>query len=105
MPSSYALGEHFESFIRRQIASGRYASASEVVRDALRLLEEAAQERALALKAMRAEVSKGLESGVGRPATEVLDRLERKYAAMVRPKNATVRARATRTKTTKRTRA
>ncbi|MGH8613070.1 MAG: type II toxin-antitoxin system ParD family antitoxin [Gammaproteobacteria bacterium] len=40
MPSSYAVGEHFEQFIKQQVEGGRYASASEVVRDALRLLEE-----------------------------------------------------------------
>ncbi len=28
MPSSYALGEHFEQFIKKQIESGRYNSAS-----------------------------------------------------------------------------
>ena len=40
MPSSYALGEHFETFVRKQVETGRYASASEVVRDALRLLKD-----------------------------------------------------------------
>jgi antitoxin ParD1/3/4 len=39
MPSSYAIGDHFEQFIRRQIETGCYASASEVVRTALCLLE------------------------------------------------------------------
>ena len=39
MPSSYAIGDHFEQFIRKQVAGGRYASASEVVREALRVLE------------------------------------------------------------------
>lgn len=34
MLSSYAIGEHFEQFIRQQIESGRNASASEVVRNA-----------------------------------------------------------------------
>lgn len=29
MPSSYAIGDHFEQFTREQIDSGRYASASE----------------------------------------------------------------------------
>ncbi len=40
MPSSYAVGEHFEQFIKQQVEGRRYASTSEVVRDALRLLEE-----------------------------------------------------------------
>lgn len=37
---SILLGAHFESFINEQIASGKYNSASEVLRAALRLLEQ-----------------------------------------------------------------
>ena len=80
MPSSYAIGEHFEQFIKRQVEGGRYASASEVVRNALRLIEEEEQRRAATLEALRAEVRKGLASGKGKTADEVLGRLERKYA-------------------------
>ncbi|MGB2816834.1 MAG: type II toxin-antitoxin system ParD family antitoxin [Burkholderiaceae bacterium] len=81
MPSSYAIGEHFEQFIRQQVDGGRYASASEVVRDALRMLEQEEERRAAALRALRDEVRKGVASGRGKPADEVLERLERKYAA------------------------
>ena len=37
--TSITLGDHFDGFIARQIQTGRYGSASEVIRSALRLLE------------------------------------------------------------------
>ena len=37
--TSISLGDHFENFINSQIKSGRYGSVSEVIRTALRLLE------------------------------------------------------------------
>lgn len=88
MPSSYAVGEYFEQFIRKQVEGGRYASASEVVRDALRLLEIEEERRATALRALRDEVRKGLASGRGKPAEAVLDRLEKKYAAEAQSRRA-----------------
>jgi len=38
--TSISLGDHFEEFIQNEIAAGRYNSASEVIRNALRLLEK-----------------------------------------------------------------
>ena len=53
--TSLTLGEHWERFIKGEIASGRYGSASEVVRDALRELED----RKSKLEALRAHLGEG----------------------------------------------
>jgi antitoxin ParD1/3/4 len=53
--TSLSLGEHWEVFIKNEIASGRYGSASEVVRDALRHLEE----RNARLAALRGHLCEG----------------------------------------------
>ena len=58
--TSVALGEHFESFVAGQVASGRYRSASEVMRDALRLLEERNRHR----DAVVAALIEGEQSGI-----------------------------------------
>lgn len=67
MASSYTLGNHYETFVRDLLASGRYASASEVVRDGLRLLEDREKEREAKISALRAAVREGLESGPAAP--------------------------------------
>lgn len=54
--TSLTLGEHWETFIKNEVASGRYGSASEVVRDALRTLEE----RKSKLDALRAHLAQGV---------------------------------------------
>ena len=58
--TSIALSDHFAEFLNEQVATGRYGSASEVVRAGLRLLEE----REAALADLRAEIAKGEASGV-----------------------------------------
>lgn len=57
--TSISLGNHFEEFIHRQIETGRYGSASEVVRASLRLLEEHEQK----IGALRQALIDGENSG------------------------------------------
>jgi antitoxin ParD1/3/4 len=57
--TSVALGDHFAGFVERQVAEGRYGSASEVIRAGLRLLEE----HETKVKALRDAISAGIESG------------------------------------------
>lgn len=57
--TSITLGEHFEGFIAQQIAEGRYASASEVVRAALRQFEDSARKLAM----LRRLLEEGERSG------------------------------------------
>ncbi len=82
MPTSYALGSRFESFVKKQVKSGRYNNASEVVRAGLRLLEDREKERQAAIEEIRAAVQAGIASGHTRTADEVFDRLETKYRRM-----------------------
>jgi antitoxin ParD1/3/4 len=63
MATSYTLGAHFEEFIKRLIESGRYSTASEVMRDGLRLMEEREQLRAAKMDALRKAIQMGLDSG------------------------------------------
>ncbi len=74
MATSYSIGKHFEEFIEGLIDSGRYSTASEVLRDGLRLIEEREERRKAKHEALRAEIQKGMDSG---PAEEVGDMFER----------------------------
>lgn len=57
--TSILLGEHFEKFINSEVSSGRYGSASEVIRTALRMLETEEQKKKALIKAL----VKGEKSG------------------------------------------
>jgi antitoxin ParD1/3/4 len=77
------LGEYFELFVRRMMASGRYGSAGEVLRDGLRLLEERESLRDLNTAELRRLAEEGRLSGLSEENGEAfLDRLEAKYRAM-----------------------
>ena len=61
--TSVSLGDHFADFIGEQVRSGRYGSASDVVRAGLRLLEE----HEARVKALQAALIAGEESGPPAP--------------------------------------
>jgi antitoxin ParD1/3/4 len=56
-----SLGQYWNQFIEEELEIGRYSSASEVVRNALRLLEE--KEASSKLEVLRAALIEGEESG------------------------------------------
>ena len=56
-----SLTPELEKFVQEKVKSGRYLSASEVVREALRLLQEEDQIRQLRLEKLRKEIMMGIE--------------------------------------------
>lgn len=62
------LGKHFDAFIAHQIGEGRFASASEVVRAALRMFED--NERKIAT--LRHLIGEGEQSGTAEYSYESL---------------------------------
>lgn len=57
------LTPQLEDMVRQKVASGRYTSASEVVREALRLMDELDSLRAARLEQLRQDIRAGLDSG------------------------------------------
>ncbi|HEY0853631.1 MAG TPA: type II toxin-antitoxin system ParD family antitoxin [Devosia sp.] len=88
MPSSYTIGAHFEKFAKDLVASGRYASVSEVLREGLRMVEREERTRNEQLEWLKAEVQKGLDSGDAEPwDVEEIKREGRRRLAAERAKN------------------
>lgn len=66
--TSITLGKHFDGFIAQQINEGRYASASEVVRAGLRMLEDNEQK----IATLRYLLEEGENSGTAEYSYESL---------------------------------
>ncbi len=65
-----SLTPQLETYIKQKVAKGMYNSVSEVVREALRLLEEKDALQMMRLEALRKDIGQGLESlnnGEGKP--------------------------------------
>ena len=74
-----SLTPELEGLVNQKVASGFYNSASEVVREALRLMQEQDELKRLRLEELRAEIQKGLQ-GKKRDGREVMAELKTKYA-------------------------
>jgi len=62
-----SLTPELERLVAERVASGRYTSASEVIREGLRLLEQQDQLREVRLKSLRQAIAEGLQSGPAQP--------------------------------------
>jgi antitoxin ParD1/3/4 len=75
--TSVTLGEHFETFIAERVDLGRFASASEVIRAGLRLLEE----HEIKLAALRQALQDGEKSGLAEYSLNgLLEELDREQS-------------------------
>jgi antitoxin ParD1/3/4 len=80
MAVSADLGEALENFVTMLVASGRYHSKSEVLREGVRLI----QEREARLAVLDAAIARGLDdadAGRVKSSSEVFDRLEARLAS------------------------
>ena len=76
--TSFVLGEHFEQLIAQQMHTGRYSSASEVMREALRIFEN----QQAAIKRLNDAIEEGYASGfVDELDWDALDKRADKAAA------------------------
>jgi antitoxin ParD1/3/4 len=75
--TSISLGNHFENFILQKVDSGRFQSASEVIRAGLRLLEQEESK----IDALKAALETGEQSGLAEDfnANHFLNDLHKKY--------------------------
>ncbi len=73
---SISVPPEMAELIRKRVAEGAYASASEVIRAALRLWRQREEERQEAIAAIRARLEKSAQSGPDIPLAEAFDKIE-----------------------------
>jgi len=75
--TSILLGDYFDNFISRQIKTGKYTSASEVVRAALRMFEHEESKKTELIKKLKKGEKSGFVENFDRK--ELLNNLHNKY--------------------------
>jgi antitoxin ParD1/3/4 len=63
MNMNVSLTEELANFVKAKVSAGRYSSSSEVVREALRLMEKVEQQEAEKLRFLRKAWKQGIDSG------------------------------------------
>lgn len=79
------LTQELEELVQSRVKSGRYGSASEVVRDALRILADRDELMEIRKRELRKKIAQGLDSlqrGEGVDGNEMFAQLEREEAAV-----------------------
>ena len=77
--TSILLGDYFDNFINSQIKNGKYSSASEVVRAALRMFEHEETKKTELIKELKKGEKSGFSSNFNRESFK--QKLHQKYSA------------------------
>lgn len=95
MPTrNISLTPQQDAFVEDVVRSGHYQNASEAVRDALRVLQQHRREEALKLKALRAQLKRGVDALARGAAVDLHDtELENYLVSLTRPRRTRRRAR------------
>jgi antitoxin ParD1/3/4 len=89
MSLNISLPAELENRVRQHVASGMYGSASEVIREALRLFEAYQAVQAASLQALRADIGQGIaEARAGRVSSVAMNDIKAKGRAVLRGKAA-----------------
>jgi antitoxin ParD1/3/4 len=86
-----SLTKELEELVQIKVKSGLYTSASEVIREALRLLQERDKIQEIKLETLRAEIQKGIDSGDSTPLNmeDIIQRGEKRLKAKRQAEQAT----------------
>ncbi|ODT07009.1 MAG: addiction module antitoxin [Mesorhizobium sp. SCN 65-20] len=79
---SITLSPELAAAVDGAVEAGEYASASEVIRDALRLWKERRDLYGYTVEELRALIQEGIDSGPGRDGPDFMSKLVAKYGAM-----------------------
>ena len=76
-----SLTSELEKYVSEKVASGLYHSASEVIREGLRLLKDQDALRAIRLNELRQQIQAGIDSGESQPldSEDVIDRGKKRH--------------------------